>query len=101
LAVGSHSHVPTADTRILPGGTAFQSDAGMCGPYDSVIGMNTAIAVQKFRSKVPGERLEPASGPATVCGVLVETAVTGLASGVWPIRVGGHLSAASAPPGTH
>ena len=102
MAVGSHSHVPTADGRILAGGTAFQTDAGMCGPYDSIIGMDKAIAVHRFRSKVPGERLEPAGGLATVCGVLTETdPATGLARAIWPIRVGGHLGAASAPPANH
>lgn len=99
MAVGSHSHVPTADTRILKGGTAFQTDAGMCGPYDSVIGMSATEAVRRFRSKVPGERLEPAGGVATVCGVMTETDnATGLARAVWPIRIGGLLNAASAPP---
>ncbi|MDX2224804.1 MAG: TIGR00282 family metallophosphoesterase [Rhodospirillaceae bacterium] len=94
LAVGSHSHVPTADTRILPNGTAFQTDAGMCGPYDSVIGMRKDIATAKFRTKVPGERLEPAGGEATVCGVIVTTDDrTGLASAVRPVRVGGVLQA--------
>lgn len=92
LAVGSHSHIPTADTRILPAGTAFQTDAGMCGPYDSVIGMDAGIAVRRFVDSLPGERLEPATGPATLCGVLVETDdQTGLAATVHPLRVGGCL----------
>src|SRR5688500_4691908 len=60
MVVGSHSHVPTADTRILPGGTAFQTDAGMCGPYDSVIGMKKEVATARFVTKMPTERLEPA-----------------------------------------
>lgn len=92
MAVGSHSHVPTADGRILPRGTAFQTDAGMCGPYDSVIGMRTDIAIQRFRSRVPGERLEPTAGVATVCGVVVETdPETGLAKSIVPLRRGGIL----------
>ncbi|MCB2108199.1 MAG: YmdB family metallophosphoesterase [Rhodobacteraceae bacterium] len=92
LAVGSHSHVPTADARILPGGSGYQTDAGMCGPYDSVIGMRKDVATNKFRSKVPGERLEPASGAATVCGVIVDTDDrTGLAKAIHPLRVGGVL----------
>lgn len=92
LAVGSHSHIPTADTRILPDGTAYQTDAGMCGPYDSVIGMDKGIAVRRFFDALPGERLEPATGPATVCGVVVETEdTTGLARAVYPVRVGGLL----------
>ncbi len=101
LAVGSHSHIPTADTRILPAGTAYQTDAGMCGPYDSVIGMDTGIAVRRFIETLPGERLEPATGPSTVCGVLVETEdQTGLARAVHPIRIGGLLEPLL-PPGAN
>jgi 2',3'-cyclic-nucleotide 2'-phosphodiesterase len=93
LAVGSHSHIPTADTRILPAGTGFQTDAGMCGPYDSVIGMDAGIAIRRFVDSLPGERLEPASGPATICGVMVETDDrTGLAHGIYPLRMGGELA---------
>ncbi len=92
LVVGSHSHVPTADAQILPGGTAYQTDAGMCGDYDSVIGMKKEIAIQRFVRKIPGERLSPADGEATVCGVLVETDDTsGLARFVAPVRLGGRL----------
>jgi metallophosphoesterase (TIGR00282 family) len=99
LAVGSHSHIPTADARILPSGTAYQTDAGMCGPYDSVIGMDAGIAVRRFVQSVPGERLEPATGPATLCGVVVETDDdTGLAVAVSPFREGGELEPAR-PPG--
>ncbi len=93
LAVGSHSHIPTADTRILPAGTAYQTDAGMCGPYDSVIGMDAGIAVRRFVNSLPGERLEPATGPATLCGVMVETdEKTGLATAVHALRDGGLLA---------
>src|SRR5204863_2908860 len=60
LVVGSHSHVPTADAQVLPGGTAYQTDAGMCGDYDSVIGMRKDVAVARFVRKMPGERLTPA-----------------------------------------
>lgn len=99
LAVGSHSHIPTADTRIMPAGTGFQTDAGMCGPYDSVIGMDAGIAVRRFVNSLPGERLEPATGPSTVCGVVVQTDdLTGLAERVYPLRVGGEL-VPSLPPG--
>lgn len=92
MAVGSHSHIPTADGRILPGGTAFQTDAGMCGPFDSVIGMNKTVATQRFVTKMRGDRLEPAEGDATLCGVYVETDDrTGLAMRIEPIRVGGVL----------
>ncbi len=93
LVVGTHTHVPSADHQILPGGTAYQSDAGMCGDYDSVIGMDKGVAAARFWRRVPGERLAPADGEATVCGVFVETAdATGLAVRIEPIRVGGRLS---------
>ncbi len=92
LVVGSHSHVPTADAQILPRGTAYQSDAGMCGDYDSVIGMKKEAATMRFIRKVPGDRLEPADGEATVCAVLVETDdATGLARRIEPLRFGGRL----------
>lgn len=93
LVVGSHTHVPTADHAILPGGTAYQSDAGMCGDYDSVIGMKKDGAVGKLVRKIPGERLQPAEGPATVCGVFVESDDrSGLATRIEPVRIGGRLS---------
>ncbi len=95
IVVGTHTHIPSADTRILPGGTAYQSDAGMCGDYDSVIGMKKAAPIHRFTRKTPSERLEPAEGPATLCGLMVETDdATGLAVKAEPLRVGGHLSAA-------
>jgi 2',3'-cyclic-nucleotide 2'-phosphodiesterase len=93
LVAGSHSHVPTADAQILPGGTAYQTDAGMCGDYDSVIGMKKEGAVARFVTKLPGERLQPAEGEGTLCGVFVETDdATGLAARIAPVRVGGRLS---------
>jgi hypothetical protein len=93
LVVGTHSHVPTADHMILPGGTAYQSDAGMCGDYDSVIGMKKEPAIGRFVRKLPGERLTPAEAPATICGLAVETDdATGLAVRVEPLRVGGRLA---------
>ena len=92
LVVGTHSHVPTADAQILPGGTAYQTDAGMCGDYDSVIGMKKSAAMSRFVTKMPGERLTPAESPATICGLLVDTdEKTGLASNVAPLRLGGRL----------
>ena len=95
LVVGTHTHVPTADHQILVGGTAYLSDAGMCGDYDSVLGMEKDEPVQRFRSKIPSARFGPASGEATVCGVAVETNdATGLAVAVGPVRVGGRLSQA-------
>ncbi len=93
LVVGTHSHVPTADHQILPGGTAYLTDAGMCGDYDSAIGMKKEVAMVKTIRRLPTERLSPAEGPATVCGVFVETDDrTGLAVRVAPVRVGGRLS---------
>ena len=94
LCVGTHTHVPTADTMILPGGTAYQSDAGMCGDYDSVIGMDKAVPLARFTRKLPTERLSAASGEATLCAVYVETdETTGLARRVAPVRIGGRLGA--------
>src|SRR4029077_18437342 len=95
LVIGTHTHCPSADGQVLPGGTAFQSDAGMSGDYDSVIGMAKQGAATRFWRKLPGERLAPAEGEATVCGVFVETDdTTGLARTVAPVRVGGRLAAA-------
>jgi len=93
FVVGTHTHVPTADTQILPGGTAFQCDAGMCGDYDSVIGMDKQVPVQRFLRKLPTDRLSPASGEGTLCGLFVETDdKTGLAVRAEPVRLGGRLS---------
>jgi len=93
LVVGTHTHCPSADHQILPGGTAFQSDAGMCGDYDSVIGMGKQNATTRFWHKMPTERLAPAEGEATLCGTWLETNdTTGLATRIEPIRTGGRLS---------
>jgi len=93
LVIGTHTHVPSADGRVLPHGTAFQSDAGMCGDYDSVIGMKKNVPVARFRSKMPTDRPAPAEGDATLCGVIVETEpTTGLAVRIDPVRLGGCLS---------
>jgi hypothetical protein len=93
--LGTHSHVPTADHRILEKGTAYMTDVGMCGDYDSVIGMRKQGSVQRFVRKMPGERLETADGEATLCGVMVETEdATGLARRIAPVRVGGLLAPA-------
>ena len=94
LVVGTHTHVPTADARVLPGGTAAMTDAGMTGDYDSVIGMEKEEPIRRFIRKTPGARFEPASGEATLCGVLVETRQDGLAARVAPVRVGGALDPA-------
>jgi metallophosphoesterase (TIGR00282 family) len=91
--VGTHTHVPTADMQILPGGTAYISDAGMCGDFDSVIGMQKAPSVRRFVTKMPGEKAQPADGEATLCGVFVVTDdATGLARRIEPVRVGGRLA---------
>jgi metallophosphoesterase (TIGR00282 family) len=89
--VGTHTHIPTADHQILPGGTAYATDLGMCGDYDSVIGMTKAPSVTRFIRKMPGERLAPAEGPATICGALIETDDKGLATRILPLRMGGRL----------
>lgn len=95
LVVGTHTHVPTADHRILPGGTAYQTDAGMCGDYDSVIGMEKDEPVSRFVTHMRSSRFSAASGDATACGLFVETDDrTGLATRLSPIRVGGVLSEA-------
>ncbi|MGH6673140.1 MAG: TIGR00282 family metallophosphoesterase, partial [Xanthobacteraceae bacterium] len=95
LVVGTHTHVPTADLRILPGGTAMMSDVGMTGDYDSVIGMAKDEPLTRFLRKIPSARFEPASGAATLCAVAVETdPATGLASRVGAVRLGGVLEPA-------
>lgn len=95
LVVGTHTHVPTADARVMPGGTAFISDVGMTGDYDSVIGMDKEEPLTRFLRKVPTARFEPASGPATLCAVAVETdPATGLAACVGAVRIGGRLEPA-------
>lgn len=95
LVVGTHSHVPTADLHVMKGGTAYQTDAGMCGTYQSVIGMDIEIATNRFIRKVPGERLRPADGPVTLCGVYIETDDdTGLCTKALPVRIGGVLDQA-------
>ncbi len=95
LVVGSHSHVPTADAQIFPKGTGYQTDAGMCGDYDSVIGMRKDVAMQRFIRKMPGERLTPAEGEATLCAIYAEIDdVNGTCRRVAPLRLGGRLSQA-------
>lgn len=93
LVVGTHTHVPTADAQVLPGGTAYQTDAGACADYDSVIGNDKEEPLRRFTTRISGGRFKPAEGPATICGVFVETdPASGLARRVEPIRVGGRLS---------
>jgi hypothetical protein len=91
--IGTHTHVPTADAQILPSGTAYLSDLGMCGDYDSVIGMQKAPSVRRFVTRMPGDKPQPAEGEATVCGVFVVTDdASGLAKRIEPVRVGGRLA---------
>ena len=93
LVIGTHSHVPTADAQILNGGTAYQTDAGACADYDSVIGNQKEEPLRRFTTKISGGRYRPAEGPATICGVFVETdPATGLARRIEPIRLGGRLA---------
>ena len=95
LVVGTHTHVPTADHQILPGGTAYMSDAGMTGDYDSIIGMQKEEPLRRFTTGIPSARFEPASGAATLSGVAIETDdATGLAVKIAPVRKGGRLAPA-------
>lgn len=95
LVVGTHTHVPTADHRVLPGGTAFMTDVGMCGDYDSIIGMDKDEPLRRSATKIPSGRLGPALGPATISGVAVDIDdATGLARKVMPLRIGPHLEPA-------
>jgi metallophosphoesterase (TIGR00282 family) len=91
--VGTHTHVPTADWRVLPEGTGYISDLGMCGDYESVIGMRHEGSVWRFTRKLPSERLKPAEGEATLCAVLIETDdETGRTRRIEPLRLGGCLA---------
>ncbi|MEQ8825863.1 MAG: TIGR00282 family metallophosphoesterase [Filomicrobium sp.] len=93
LVVGTHTHTPTSDERVLPGGTAYMSDAGMCGDYNSVLGMNKEEPLHRFFTRIPKDRFEPAPGPATLSGVAVDIDdATGLATQVKAVRIGGCLS---------
>lgn len=95
VVVGTHTHVPTADAMILPGGTAYQSDAGMCGDYNSVIGMDKEEPLRRFITGMPKARFTPAMGTATLSGLYIETDdTTGKATRVEMVRHGGALSAA-------
>ena len=92
LVVGTHTHVPTADAQILDGGTAYLSDAGMCGDYDSSLGMDKEEPINRFLTRIPRGRFEAANGPATICGVAVELSDrTGLAEKISPVRIGPRL----------
>jgi metallophosphoesterase (TIGR00282 family) len=91
--VGTHTHVPTADTRILEKGTAYQTDIGMCGDYDSVIGMNKENSIKKFLKEKDAIKHFPAEGAGTLSGIIVETNIqTGLAKKVTRLIYGGSLA---------
>ena len=92
VIAGTHTHIPTADTRILPNGTAYQTDLGMCGDYLSVIGMEKTEPIRRFVEKTPGGRFNPAQGEPTLCGVIIETSTDGLSESIEPFRIGGILS---------
>jgi len=95
LVAGTHTHAPTADLRVLPAGTAFVSDVGMTGDYNSVIGMGKEEPLQRFLRRIPSARFEAAAGPATLCALAVETdPATGLAARVGAVRLGGCLEQA-------
>jgi metallophosphoesterase (TIGR00282 family) len=92
LVLGTHTHAPTADHRVLPAGTAYISDIGMCGDYQSVLGMQKEEPLRRFQTKIPSARFEPSTGPATVSGIAVELdPATGLAVCIAPVRIGGCL----------
>jgi len=102
VVVGTHTHVPTADAMVLPGGTAFQSDAGMCGDYNSVIGMDKAEPLRRFVTGMPKARFSPAAGEATLSGLYVETDDrTGAATRVEMVRQGGRLAQWGPNPAEH
>ena len=93
LVVGTHTHCPTADHQILSGGTGYMSDAGMCGDYDSSLGMEKEEPLNRFLSKVPKGRFEAANGPATICGVGLDISDrTGLCEKIAPLRIGPRLA---------
>jgi len=93
--IGTHTHVPTADEQILPRGTAYISDVGMCVDFNSVLGMDKEEPLTRFLTKIPGGRFAPALGEATLCGVAIDiNDATGLARAIAPLRIGGRLSRA-------
>src|SRR5271163_4315411 len=95
LIVGTHTHVPSADHRILARGTGFMTDVGMTGDYDSVIGMEKEEPLRRFTLRIPSGRFEPAQGPATLCAVAAEIGPDGLTKAIAPVRIGGLLSPAA------
>ncbi|MGI9408162.1 MAG: TIGR00282 family metallophosphoesterase [Hyphomicrobiaceae bacterium] len=95
LVVGTHTHTPTSDDRVLPKGTAYMSDVGMCGDYNSVLGMDTEEPIHRFLTRIPRGRFQPAEGEGTLSGLAVEIDdATGLALKCEPLRLGGSLRSA-------
>ena len=91
LVVGTHTHIPTSDLQILPNGTAYQTDAGMCGDYNSVIGMDCHEPMQRFVTGMSKGRFTPATGPASLCGVFVRIGTNNLVDNASALRIGGVL----------
>ena len=90
LVIGTHTHIPTADVRILPNGTGVQTDVGMCGDYNSVIGMSITSALPRFTGTQ--QRLEPAEGKGTFCAIIADIdEKTGKCHCIFPVRIGEHL----------
>ncbi len=94
LVAGTHTHIPTADAMILPKGTGYITDIGMCGDYYSIIGMQVETAMPRFVNKAAKTRLQPAEKEGTLCAVYLETDdETGLCRTIRPVRLGAHLIA--------
>ena len=92
VIAGTHTHIPTSDTRILPNGTAYQTDLGMCGDYQSVIGMEKTEPIRRFITGMTKERFRPADGEATLSGIVVDINNDGLANKILPFRYKGLLN---------
>ena len=89
--VGTHTHIPTSDARVMPRGTAYMTDAGMCGDFDTSIGMKKEVSLARFLGEDAGQRLSPGEGPGTLCGALVDVGADGLAASVEPFVFGANL----------
>jgi len=91
--IGTHTHAPTADERILPNGTGYISDVGMCGDYESILGMDRSEPLSRFLTRIPRERFEPAMGPVTISGLALEIDdASGLTKQIKGLRLGGVLA---------
>ena len=92
LVVGTHTHIPTNDARVLKNGTAYQTDAGMCGDYDSIIGMDEDVPLRSFLSKRRVGKMVPAKKEATFCGSIIDIGDMGLAKNIDIVKIGGILT---------